>query len=261
VHDEPAYVLHQHDWSESSLILEVFSRHHGRVVLVGKGVKRPTSQFRAVLLPLVPLRLDWSGDAEVRTLKAAHYAGAQVLPAGDALLAGYYLNELLLRLLMRDDPHPALFDHYAAALAVLPQAEQRTQALRAFELLLLRALGWLPDLGLEGVRLLPLQPTQRYRLQPEAGLLPTADDDAGALSGEHWQRLQRALQAREPWAALRACPETLAQSGLRQGLAALLHYHSGVARFRTRELLQAVRRLAAPVTSAQPAGRSAFPES
>lgn len=61
VHDEPAFVLHRHDWSESSLILDVFSRQHGRVVLAAKGVKRPTSQFRPVLLPLQPLRLSWGG--------------------------------------------------------------------------------------------------------------------------------------------------------------------------------------------------------
>lgn len=245
VHDEPAYVLHHHAWSESSAILEVFSRHHGRVVLVGKGVKRPTSQYRAVLLPLLPLRLDWSGEAEVRTLKAAQYAGGQVLPTGEALLAGYYLNELLLRLLMRDDPHPALFDHYAAAVAALVWPEQRVVALRAFELLLLRTLGWLPDLGQEGVRLLPLQPNHGYRLHPDAGLLPAADIDTAALRGGHWQRLQRALQAADAWSALLRCADVLTQPALRQGLAALLHYHSGMTRFRTHAMLLAVRRLAA----------------
>ena len=71
--EEPAFVLHRYDWSESSLILEVFTRHHGRIALVAKGVKKPTSQFRPVLLPLQPLLLSWGGDAEVRTLKAAQW--------------------------------------------------------------------------------------------------------------------------------------------------------------------------------------------
>ena len=70
--DEPGFVLHRYDWSESSLILDVFTRHHGRVALVAKGAKRPTSQLRPVLLPLQPLLLAWGGDAEVRTLKTAH---------------------------------------------------------------------------------------------------------------------------------------------------------------------------------------------
>ena len=150
VHDEPAYVLHRHDWSESSLILEVFSRRHGRVALVAKGVKRPTSQFRPVLLPLQPLRLAWGGDAEVRTLRSAHWQGGHVMPGGDTLLAGYYLNELLLKLLAREDPHPALFDHYADAVLALAEGQQAQAAVvRAFELLLLREAGLLPALDVE----------------------------------------------------------------------------------------------------------------
>ena len=111
--EEPAYVLHRYDWSESSLILEVFTRHHGRIALVAKGAKRPSSNFRPVLLPLQPLHLNFGGDAEIRTLKGAEWVGGHVMPTGDALLSGYYLNELLLRLLARDDPHPRLFDAYA----------------------------------------------------------------------------------------------------------------------------------------------------
>ena len=244
VHDEPAFVLHQHDWSESSLILELLSRHHGRVALVAKGVKRPTSQFRAVLLPLLPLRVDWSGDAEVRTLKAAQYAGGHVMPVGDALLAGYYLNELLLRLMVRDDPHPVLFDHYACAVRALAQGDDAAMVLRAFELLLLRELGWLPDLARDGLRLLPLEPTQPCRLSPHAGLLPADGESADTLPAAAWSALQTALQAPDPWTALRAQAPLLATAALRAALTGLLHYHSGVASFRTRELMRAVRRIA-----------------
>ncbi|WP_299019193.1 MULTISPECIES: DNA repair protein RecO [unclassified Tepidimonas] len=244
VHDEPAFVLHRHDWSESSLILELLSRHHGRVALVAKGVKRPTSQFRAVLLPLQPLRVDWSGDAEVRTLKAAHYAGGHVMPAGDALLAGYYLNELLLRLMVRDDPHPVLFDHYARAVCALALGDDAAVVLRAFELLLLRTLGWLPDLARDGLRLLPLEPAQPCRLSPHAGLQPAAGESADTLPAAAWTALQAALDGPDPWAALCTQAPLLATAALRTGLAGLLHYHSGVASFRTRELMRAVRRIA-----------------
>ena len=103
ISDEPAFVLHRYDWSESSLILEVFTRHHGRIALVAKGAKKPSSNFRPVLLPLQPLRVAFGGDAEIRTLKGAEWVGGQVMPTGEALLSGYYLNELLLRLLARDD--------------------------------------------------------------------------------------------------------------------------------------------------------------
>ena len=117
--DEPAYVLHRHDWSESSLILEVFCRNQGRVALVAKGAKRPSSVLRPILLPLQPLHLAFGGDAEIRTLRSAEWMGGHVMPTGDALLSGYYLNELVLTLLARDDPHPGLFDIYAQVVAVI----------------------------------------------------------------------------------------------------------------------------------------------
>ena len=144
--NEPAYVLHRYDWSESSLILELLTREHGRIAVVARGAKKPSSSFRPILLPLQPLHVAFGGDGEIRTLKSAEWQGGQVMPTGDALLSGYYLNELLLRLLARDDPHPPLFDVYGATVRVLagehPQLLQ--PALRAFELLLLREIGLLP---------------------------------------------------------------------------------------------------------------------
>ena len=118
-HEEPAYVLHRYDWSESSLILDVFTRHQGRVALVAKGAKKPSSNFRPILLPLQPLRVTFGGDAEIRNLKGAEWVGGHVMPTGDALLSGLYLNELLMRLLARDDPHAVLFDAYSAVVQVL----------------------------------------------------------------------------------------------------------------------------------------------
>ena len=249
VHDEPAYVVHQHDWSESSLILDVFTRHHGRVVLVAKGAKRPTSQYRAVLLALQPLRLDWGGHDEVRTLKAAQWAGGHVLPAGEALLAGFYLNELLLRLLPRGEAQPTLFDAYAAAVRALAQGAPLAPQLRAFELLLLRAQGWLPDLAHEAATLRPLQPSQRYRLVAEHGLLAAPQ---APLSGAQWAVLAQALQAADPWAALHAeAADVLASAALRAELLPLLHYHSGVRSLRARELLRDLRRLLPPASSTE----------
>ncbi|MBC7599594.1 MAG: DNA repair protein RecO, partial [Polaromonas sp.] len=137
---EPAYVLHRYDWSESSLILDVFTRHYGRVALVARGAKKPSSSFRPILLPLQPLHIAFGGDAEIRNLKSAEWQGGHVMPSGDALLSGYYLNELLMRLLARDDPHPVLFDASAATVQLLASQNSDTLqlALRAFELRLLR---------------------------------------------------------------------------------------------------------------------------
>ena len=245
VNDEAAFVLHRYDWSESSLVLDVFSRGHGRVVLAAKGVKRPTSQYRPVLLPLQPLRLGWGGDGEVRTLKAAHWQGGHVMPTGDALLAGYYLNELLLRLLARDDPHPLLFDSYAEVVRGLAVGSEPQQALlRAFELVLLQQTGVLPQLDQEGASLAGLQPQVVYQLVPELGLRAAPAGEAG-LSGLQWQRVQAALPAQG--GALAPLVQALAdaQTTLRPQRRALLHYHSGVRVFQTRQVLLDVQRLAA----------------
>jgi len=243
VSDEPAYVLHRYDWSESSLILEVFTRRHGRVALVAKGAKRPSSNFRPVLLPLQPLRVGWGGDAEIRTLKGAEWVGGHVMPTGDALLSGYYLNELLLRLLARDDPHPSLFDAYAGAVQVLASehGEALQPALRAFELLLLRDIGLLPSLDLQTLTLAPLESGGRYSLVPEGGLIGAADGRA-SLSGGEWTALQQALDDEAPFhAALRPCAQGM--NSLKPQLRALLNYHCGVSALRTRQMMRELQSL------------------
>lgn len=254
---EPAYVLHRYDWSESSLILEVFTRHHGRIALVAKGAKRPSSNFRPVLLPLQPLRLNYGGDAEIRTLKAAEWVGGHVMPTGDALLSGYYLNELLIRLLARDDAHPTLFDAYAGVVEVLATAQEQARqpaaqatvqaaALRAFELLLLREAGLLPALDAQTLTLTPLRAQADYALVAEAGLREATADDGAALPGAAWLALQRALEDAAPFgAALRAVAELPAGAGaaLRGQLRRLLNYHCGVSTLRTRQMMRELQSL------------------
>jgi len=263
-HEEPAFVLHRYDWSESSLILEVFGRRHGRIALAAKGVKRPTSQFRPVLLPLQPLLLSWSGDAEVRTLKSAQWQGGHVMPTGDALLAGSYLNELLLKMLARDDPHPPLFDHYALAVQLLAERGGELQSLvvRGFELVLLRAIGLLPDLSCEGSSLAPLDPLQRYVLLLEGGLRLAHGDDAHALTGAVWMALDTALGQPAPLVPVMRAVADVHQT-LRIPLRNLLHYHGGVRVFGTRQLLLDVQALSRRHAPSSPPDRSAtsVPES
>jgi len=242
--DEPAFVLHRYDWSESSLILELFTRHHGRIAVVAKGAKKPSSNFRPVLLPLQPLHVAFGGDAEIRTLKSAEWLGGQVMPTGDALLSGYYLNELLLRLLARDDAHPALFDVYAATVRLLAtdEAEARQPALRAFELLLLREIGLLPSLDVQTATLAPLQAGQRYALRPEGGLVEWNDAEGrGSLAGAQWQALQAALDDPAPFHATLQAVASMGE--LKPQLRALLHYHCGVATLRTRQLMMDLQAL------------------
>ena len=238
ISDEPAYVLHRYDWSESSLILEVFTRHYGRIALVAKGVKRPSSSFRPILLPLQPLQVAFGGDAEIRTLKGAEWMGGHVMPTGDALMSGYYLNELLLKLLARDDPHPRLFDVYASVVQVIAcgHGEALQSALRAFELLLLREIGLLPLLDTQTMTLRALDPESRYSLVPEGGLRQTNDADRASLSGSQWVALQQSLNNSAPFTTtLRACSEVMAE--LKPQLRTLLNYHCGVTTLRTRQMM------------------------
>lgn len=252
VADEPAYVLHSYDWSESSLILEVFTRHRGRVALAANGAKKPTSNFRPVLLPLQPLRVTYAlgaeGNAEIHSLRGAEWVGGHVMPTGDALLSGLYLNELLLRLLARDDPYAALFDVYGGVVRVLAgtQGEALEPVLRAFELVLLRELGLLPNLGEETMTLSALSARSRYMLVPEGGLRQAAAGERAALTGAQWQALEQALgsgtaQASVYTATLRAAaPVALA---LKSQLRALLQYHCGSPLLRTRQLMMDLQNL------------------
>ncbi len=179
ISDEPAYVLHRYDWSESSLILEVFTRHHGRIALVAKGAKRPSSSFRPVLLPLQPLHVGFGGDAEVRTLKSAEWQGGHVMPTGDALLSGYYLNELLMRLLARDDPHEALFDTYAPWCNwwLLGTARCCRRRCAPLSCCCCAKSACCPRWTRRPPRLAPLGDATRYTLVPEGGLREAAPDE------------------------------------------------------------------------------------
>ncbi len=244
INNEPAYVLHSYAWSESSLILEVFTRNHGRVALVAKGVKKPSSNFRPILLPLQPLQLAFGGDAEIRTLKGAEWMGGHVMPGGDALMSGYYINELLLKLLARDDPHPRLFDIYSSTVHVLAgrHPEALPAALRAFELLLLRDIGLLPSLDTQTMTLAPLQPDTRYCLVPEGGLRQSdpgghsGEGDRHSLSGAQWIGLQTSIGDEAPFTAtLRACSQVM--EPLKPQLRALLNYHCGVGTLKTRQMM------------------------
>jgi DNA repair protein RecO (recombination protein O) len=260
-----AFVLHSHDWSESSLILDLFTRDHGRVVAVAKGAKRPYSQLRPVLMPFQRLVVGFgvkrSEDAEVWLLRQAEWAGGPAWPGGEALLPGFYLNELLMRLMARHDPHPSLFDAYTQALQAMSDPSLLQAALRAFELILLRQLGLLPDLALASVDGAPVQAGQGYELHPELGVLAWRQPESSGtgpvlLDGVLLAQLERALSAYPApndsltadtsTLALRPIPSVLpgvmaaclpALSELKALLRTLIHYHLGSQTLRTRQLM------------------------
>ncbi|WP_418320286.1 DNA repair protein RecO [Piscinibacter sakaiensis] len=258
-----AFVLHQYDWSESSLIVDLLTREQGRIVVVAKGAKRPYSQLRSILLPFNRIQISLGraqrdneqNASEVQTLRAAEWAGGDAAPSGAALFSGFYLNELLIKLLARNDPHPGLFDAYAATLPALagagesrnllrdaaaetPRAALRDDArgqaaLRAFELKLLQETGLLPELSIVTSTQTPVAAAGHYRLSAEHGVM--AADADGELSGLALIDVQAALQHGSLDALRQACARSL--PGWRSALRGMLQYHLGSASLRTRQLM------------------------
>lgn len=175
VDGQPAFLLQAHPYRETSLVVDVFSRDFGRLGLVARGAKRPRAALRGVLVEFQPLDLGWFGQGELRTLARAEWQRAWPMLSGPRLLLGYYLNELLQRLLAREDAHPALFDLYADTLqklALAPGESARHDVLlRGFEKALLRELGYGMTLDCDA-RGDPLDPDATYRYLPEQGLVP-----------------------------------------------------------------------------------------
>jgi DNA repair protein RecO (recombination protein O) len=189
INAQPAYVLHTRPYRETSLLVEAFSRDFGRVALLARGARRPHSTLRGLIMAFQPLALSWSGKGEVLTLMRAEWQGGQPLLTGLPLFCGYYINELLLRLLPREDAHPQLFDRYAGILLRLGYLDKEQVAeadLRAFERALLSELGYglTLDKDFQGR---PVSADARYRYEIERGpvlLIEEADTEPFTLSGQ-----------------------------------------------------------------------------
>ena len=172
VDQEPGYVLHTYPYMETSLIVEAFSRRFGRVSLLARGARRPRSALRGVLLSFHALRLSWSGAAELANLRGAEWDSALPPLSGRGLMCGFYLNELLLRLLPREDAHEALFDVYGVALSSLSSGKFFSETLRRFEKQLLAEVGYAPLLERDAVSGEPIDPGRRYAYEPDKGPVP-----------------------------------------------------------------------------------------
>lgn len=184
VDGQRAFVLHAHPYSESSLVVEMLTREHGRLALVAKGARRPMSALRGRLMAFRFLEIGWFGGGEVKTLAKAEWNGAAGALGGRGLLVGYYLNELLLKLLPREDPHPVLFDAYAETLAGLGELAPEAALLRRFEKALLQELGYGLTLDKEADTGQPVDPAASYRYVIERGPVRAGDGEQGdAVAG------------------------------------------------------------------------------
>jgi DNA repair protein RecO (recombination protein O) len=207
---EAGYVLHTYPYKETSLIAELFTQRFGRVALLARGARRPRSAMRGMLLSFHPLRVSFSGSVELGNLVAVEWAGALQPLVGQGLMCGFYLNELLLRLLPREDPHETLFEVYGEALSRLSR-DPSAAVLRGFEKRLLAELGYAPLLERDAASR-PIDPDGLYVYEPERGPTPVnglrsgvlvvrgqtlldvaADDYSRAATREEARNLMRAL--------------------------------------------------------------------
>ena len=172
VANDPAYVLHTRPWKETSLVLELLTRSHGRVIAVAKGARRPASQLRPVLMLFQPLLVTWAGRSEVRTIHAVKWVGGIPQLGGVALMCGFYLNELLVKALAREDPHEGVFDAYAGTVRDLATDRFHTGILRRFEAALLADLGYGLQLESDAESGADLLLDRWYRYLPERGAIP-----------------------------------------------------------------------------------------
>lgn len=234
VDNETGFLLHSYPWRETSLIVEIFSCDYGRVPMVAKGARRHGSALRGALMAFQPLELTWSGKGEVKTLHSAGWQGGQPLLGGIGLLCGYYLNELLMRLLPREDAHPALFWAYARTLARLAAGEAYEPLLRAFELDLLRELGYAPTLTYAADSGEAIQPAADYVFVVERGLI-----EADSVQGDLPLLPGRSLLAMA--AGDFSSAETLSHAkGL---MRRLIHYHLGGQALESRRILMELQAL------------------
>ena len=184
---DQGYVLHTYPYRETSLILQAWTEKHGRLALVAKGARRPKSASRIVLVPFQPLTLDWFGRGELRTLKTAEPTVPATPLAGEALMSAFYMNELLLKLTTRDDPHEALFAAYDAAISDLralsrardlpPATCDLEPILRRFELKLLQELGYALELAREAGSHAPIAAEREYFYVVERGAVAAAEGE------------------------------------------------------------------------------------
>lgn len=166
---QPAFVLHSYPFKETSLVVELLTRDFGRVGVVARGARRPKSALRGVLLAFQPLLVSWSGKGELHTLMRAEWHGAYHPLKGLSLICGFYLNELMLKLLARHDAHERLFDTYASTLRALTPEADPAAILRAFEKHLLRELGYAVTLDRDVESGHPIVAEQRYSYVIERG--------------------------------------------------------------------------------------------
>ena len=177
VQQQPGFILHHRPFRDSSQILDIVTRDHGKVAVVARGSRGSKSRLAGVLRPFLPLRVSWVAKSDLGTLTGAEVAGPPAGMTGDALLSAYYVNELLLNFLHRHDPQPEIFSLYEQVLRSLVGSAEVAACLRAFEFEFLTLLGYAVNLDHEFGSQQPLDPLRHYEFRMEQGAVPVERSD------------------------------------------------------------------------------------
>ena len=235
VQNEPAWLLHHRPFRDSSRILDVLTRDHGRLSLVARGSRSAKSRLKGILRPFLPLQISWVIRSDLGTLTGAEMNGAPISLTGDALLSGYYVNELILNFLHRHDPQPEIYAVYRAAISDLGSSTGVSATLRRFEIEILSLLGYALNLDHDTRSDNELGPESRYEYQAEQGPVPSGDREGPMIfTGAELRAIAR-QEFRDP--------QTLQDAGrlLRQVIA----WHLDGKELKSRKVLQEMRRAAA----------------
>lgn len=186
VQQQAAFILHHRPFRDTSQILDVISREHGKLAVVARGSRGARSKLKGILRPFMPLSVSWIIKSDLGTLTGAEVNGAPLSLTGDALLSGYYVNELILHFLHRHDPQPEIFDAYSQTIEELAATDNDVAVcLRRFEIELLRQIGYALNLDHEHGSNKPLEPRQNYEYRPEQGAVAVSrDEGAQVFKGE-----------------------------------------------------------------------------
>lgn len=181
VYLQPAFILQELKYRETSLIIDVLTHDFGRISLLAKGIRKAKSRFLGLLQPFIPLNVSFSGKAELKLLTDVEMARPYLELTGVALYCGFYVNELVIHFLHKHDPHPEVFDYYRDCLSRLATGIGLEAALRDFEFHLLECAGYGLQLEKDYLNSQPVDPTKRYRIDVELGPAESAD---GPYSGK-----------------------------------------------------------------------------
>jgi DNA repair protein RecO (recombination protein O) len=232
IQQQPAYILHHRPFRDSSQILDIVTRDHGKIALVARGSRGSKSRLAGVLRPFLPLRISWVARSDLGTLTGAEAAGTPLGLHGDAILSAFYVNELLLNFLHRHDPQPEIFALYAEIITALGSTANIAQCLRSFELGLLSLLGYAVNLEHESGTERALDPERHYEYRMEQGPVPVQRSKGALVFPGALLLSMRAQEFDEP-RVLRAAGRLLRE---------VIAHHMGGKELKSRKVLMELHR-------------------